>query len=228
MSPPVKWGPPCLPVVVGGQGAGRAVLVRGAVMSPCPVPRPPSHAKYKTRAIHGRRRAWLPLTFGASPRGCGWDSVTAHGPRKGGLVGVVLTGVARLSCCSLLDTARVGDVLGPATRSPSGGGFLALLAAMHPGPSPRTSAWGTQVFHRTRLGRLRPTEAGAWQGCCPQGPGLAQTRVGTDHDSQVGPLPGHIPGSVGSLELSPPTLLSPSEPVRWVGEEHPGGQFREP
>lgn len=85
-------------------------------------------------------------------------------------------------------------------------------------------AWGALVFHCTQTDRARPTETGAWQGCSPQGPGLAPNWVGGGHDPRVSPPPqahsrccGRARNDQG-LELSPPTLLSPSDSAHWAGE----------
>lgn len=45
--------------------------------------------------------------------------------------------------------------------------------------------------------KVRPAEAGAWQGCSPKFPGWAWNRVGLACD----PGASHIPGAVGSLEM---------------------------
>eukprot|EP00069_Balaena_mysticetus_P010619 bmy_20782T0 len=144
----------------------------------------------------------------------------------------------RRSVCRALHGAGGSGPLPSAERLPGrdqGHGWYRAVqwsAAMRSQESVRGSRWqgpesmgrGSRKVLRIWVDRVRPTETGAWQGCSPQGPGLAQNWVGGGHDPRVSPPPqahsrccGQARNDQG-LELSPPTLLSPSDSVHWAGE----------
>lgn len=93
--PRVGWA-----VLRPGPGREEARWCRHAlplVLPPSSSTLPFSDAKYKTRAIHGHRRAWAaPDLWGQFPGTVVGDSVTANSRRTGDLVGMAMTQGLRL------------------------------------------------------------------------------------------------------------------------------------